>query len=404
MQNLLNTVGSKEDLYLSSFISQMSNEKLTSDSFAYGRTGLCLTYSYLGKYLNNEKYILFANQCLQEVFDNFGESDSFKSMDFYNGVCGLLNVVAHLNKHGFADFPTSSFTSLEKAAHDWAITEANKGNYDYFMGATGMLNYYYMLVSSDNLPEEQRQQELFKFNEIWNALSNNITKDDRWLLIPNQRYNAIENKNETAVQFGLAHGMSAPMILLQKVSNLNIGVNYDSVTDKYLNTILDLREQYHPSYPHIFINEYLYTRKKTVYQDRLAWCNSDLNLIHFMAIKNSKAQNRKLENLLPSFSNAIAQRCMDGLHNNTDPFFCHGLSGTAYYLQYIFQITSHSSFQNASIKLKSEAIKHFNETSNKNKINNSDIHSFFYGHPGLCLSWLGLIDPNCSCWSEIILL
>lgn len=270
---------------LTRLLGLINQESIRCDNLEEGRSSIALLLFYYGYYFEDDKYLNEGTRLIEDVFNGIiSNKSTLYGYNFCYGLTGFLSIIVNLQKHNFLEIDLKNIQLLEKSIAEWAITELSGGNIDFIMGPAGVMSYFIQRIDLNKGSKENelaRHYLLEMLVQIRKILQKNTSS---FYTIPNMYYNEVNKREEGEVNYSLAHGMASLIINLLELQHRNIYVEEcKPVIDNVIQTIVKLKELHSPRYPHFFVN-LLRKSEKVDYYKRLAWCQSDLNLLHIFSL------------------------------------------------------------------------------------------------------------------------
>jgi len=372
---------------------------ITSDGLSYGRSGVALLYAYYSRFTGKAYFQEQANHLISEVFGNFSTPEStITQPDYYNGLIGFLWVVDHLHRWGFIELDGDEFDYLDSLVFDWTHNRLENGDFDFFSGGGGGLNY--LVHKYGRIPKKRLQ-----LKQLFEAFKAGRVNTETATVYINRAYNAGEGFTENTINYGFAHGVGGPAVFLAKAAEND--VIKDETLGEFLSiidTFQSLSSSFEVSENFGYANMYDYVLDKPMVQQRLGWCVGDLNQIHLEVLANHLAPDERFQASINKNFKKIISRDQYDLNNISDPYLCHGFSGVLVYVQYLGRHVpgvESSRFQKYCID---GILSHYQKYADHNNDTSSKVDSFFYGDIGVALSIISTLDPQLSNWAELILI
>jgi hypothetical protein len=376
---------------------------IAGDSLSRGRAALSFLYFYYSCLEGNELYAKKGWMLLEEILQRIDEgTDQLDSFEFYRGSCGLMSVLNNLVENDLLLFDPDDLCPLDQQLFQWTMEEMNKGNFDFFAGATGSLTYFV-----DRYPEKTVIPYIDRIMAgLWSAMN---ARPGHFALI-NRFYNKADSRMSNEVNFGLAHGMSS--VLLTLVTAYEKGYRsfeIDQIILRGTAFILTLTEKHKPLSPYSFIGTFDTDSGRTSIQRRLGWCFSDLNVLHLLYRVLAVFPNENWTLIADAAAAQVESRVSEEGTWLKDPFLCHGYAGVSQYYRVLHQLTGRPGFEKASEYWLGRTLDFFRSTPDDYFCSTefskrNGVHSFFYGLPGVILCLLTAVCPQTRTWSKIILL
>ena len=273
-----------------------------------GYAGMMLFLFHYGRYVEEEKYTHKAVSFLYKSMDliNEGKCD----LSYSIGISGFGWALEHLAEKEFID-KVDVLYQLDDKICEYMLEQTSEGNWDALHGGIGAAFYlFYRQINPSVITALEKVVELLKDQAIEDENGLKWITENR-------------TKQETNINFGLAHGIPSIIVFLKKCIENNI--NKDLATEmlkKAVQFVLSNKyaaEQSANVYPMAIMEE------KILKSNRLAWCYGDpgilLSLIHAnKVLKSLKEEIKELTKLtldrLELKENGLNDACM-----------CHGTAG-----------------------------------------------------------------------------
>lgn len=369
-----------------------------------GKTGLSYMKLYLGKCFDLEQYSADGLLLLEEVINNLNTPQSqINTLNFYDGLSGVLSVMSNLNASGLVDIDFDDFKIFDSLLIDHVEKGIDEDNFDFFYGSMGALSY---LVS--RLPDEELLPAVQK---IILKLCSKISGSSQPFLLVSKHTDRINDVISYHANLSLAHGMSSTILnLITYLSKDEDNLVVRKTISGCINQIITLNQQ--KSSAKVY-EKFIYSIHQDTgepsYYPRIGWCAGDLNMLHVLYSGSIALE----EEAWSAFADDRAERVMNRISINEtlvyDPFLCHGSMGIYHYYKHLYDLTGKPGFKNASeiwldkgIGFLSDIDESFFFSPEYKKTGH--VHSFFYGVPGLVLPLISAYDPTLVHWSKLILL
>lgn len=343
-----------------------------------GLSGTALFYSYLFEVYQDKKYETRLIEVIELINKLVTKGETLPT--FCSGLAGYGWMLLNLNNETI-DISKSYFKTLDGILEEALFEYANKNNYDFLHGATGVAMYFI-----ERLRHNKSKEKVFNIlNKFSKDLLYKINHDFENIVSP------YDNESKTRnIYFGLAHGISGLINFLFYLSQnmqtleqeiklaLTKLIQFLESKKKYSR----VSQQYYPSH----INS-----KGDYGYARLGWCQGDLGiglaLNNAATILKDNALKEEAKALITASENISLK-----VSSVYDFSFCHGSVGLV--IQYYLAQEKHSLNTKESQKRWYQELE--NQTSNftifkayskKNYIKQSNI---IVGASGLGLSLLTL--------------
>lgn len=348
---------------------------------------------------------------IEEEFDEIDKSSMFIGLGYaafsiyaFNKNTGLLKTFSNSLNNILLD---ESYKKLFKITYNTLKNETTYFYYDCIYGMSGVLNY--LLKFKFDKKEEEKLIEILKYLLYFGKDSyidgekiiNFRVKDDKNLFLNGY------------IDFGMAHGMIAPLISVSKFKRINKDI---STCDDYLNKLLNIysifenKDNGYSKWPsRISIEEYINKNYNTDYSQNTSWCYggtyiaNGLKQIYYNIGNEIKGDEysktlRKLLNI-------------EFIEYNLDtPILCHGYASLLSIITTVYKETKDITYLYNLENVLNEIFKVFDKNYrygfkvNENSIyDNVDDDSFLEGTSGIILSLISIFNPK-SIYKELLLL
>ena len=237
-----------------------------------------------------------------------------------------------------------------------------KNNFELLYGLSGSLRY--LLDYNDN-ESNKVTQKIVEFL-IKRA------KDEHLLghIVPGYHY--IPSEEETRIMsetphyglinYGLAHGMAAPLVVLSMAYAKNVQV------DGLIDTINKLLNLYlHSAYyvdgiaywpTKIFIEQFVGIEEIPKISNRQSWCYGSIGILRALFLSSKYTNNKEIEDFSITELKKIAQ-LETVRYGLSSPIICHGFAGTVSILHEMYKDTGDEVFLREATKQAKFCIEHF---------------------------------------------
>ncbi|MHC5268496.1 lanthionine synthetase C family protein [Enterococcus sp. LJL98] len=401
-------------------------EKILPNSprtMSHGIPGLCLLYAELDRQFPDEKWMDYCNiyvQKLVEMIKVYGieEPSLFSGC---SGICLTILECSHNRKY-YGKFKASLDAFLielvqEKFKQIHSHEDTLMFDYDTIQGLTGILNYmlidaisqkYFFKQINDILNYFVQLSNKYEFKGIevpyWRISSENLFLKEERSLFP-----------DGAINLGVSHGISGPLIVMSKALELNIKVQGLEEAIIYISELLtnslDTKNNNWPSM--IDINQL--TNINTVFEEsRDAWCYGRPGVAYALLKASQALEDKTLFNIACTTMNS-------GINSEIgliSPSFCHGYIGVSYIYKKFYEYTKVDTFDYESKRLMIKAISYYDENlpfgfpnweQNINDQNQQEMKSIntigiLDGVTGILLSLLSMLGNKKTNWDAVFLL
>lgn len=305
MDELLN----KKLELINSFLSKSSN----ADFSLLGITGgKILFYSYLHRAKNDNRYLIYAKQLLNDYIKD--AHLKIHSISYADGLVGLASLIRHLQLN---DFINSSYTISDdviKCIYNYIIDTIPNHNDDFFYGVGGAL---YLLLQ-DCLYD--------KNSKAWKLLPNVIST------LKQKGRPLFRNKDAELhnIQAGIPHGYASWIILICKIYSLGIE------KEKCLDILSNLTSYYIPyiydshNGDSFFPQTLKSNNEQTSIHSRLGWCNGDIPCLYALLTYSEVIGNEQIREMVIKLLIDVSKRRELERYSVCDAGLCHGSAGIMY--------------------------------------------------------------------------
>jgi len=306
-----------------------------------GNAGIALFLFYYAKYKNDMKIHQKALEMVNDLFKRIEEATK-PQFSHCSGIAGVGWLVHHLCRQRFmlAD-PDKLLAEIDEYLYVMALSEFERGNYDFMHGAMGMVFYFIKRNDRDYL---QRLIKALTYITVWDG---NCAK-----------WESVIKYEEGIKGFNIAmsHGSSSIALVLCKVLQI---MPEEETAQKLLQGaityILNQEipvEQYGSYFPTFSIES-----QPEVVKTRLAWCYGDLGVA--LAIWKSGVVLQKKEWVEKGMEVLLHAAERRGLYENrvNDAGICHGAAGIAQIYKRLFISTGLKVFNEAADYWHDEILK-----------------------------------------------
>lgn len=240
---------------------QRNYHRITDLSLYSGKMGICLFFFYYEAYIHKKGN---AVKLLHEINESISKiDDGFYYILWFSEFGWLLQ---HLCNNHFINVDNSEILlEADDALQDVMISFLKQDNYELLYGASNIANYFYLRSC------EQRTNFFNKFLDTLYEKSIEIDKNKlTWLSYID--ISSMRKKNDKHVNLGIAHGISALILLFCKLKKQNYYHKYlDELLIKTCNYILSLEQE-----PDIYISHFAsvsqFINEKISDTSRISWC------------------------------------------------------------------------------------------------------------------------------------
>lgn len=372
------------------------NDKITFDfqnitdiGVLNGLAGLALFNFHYSKIFNieNKTGHLILEKCIEKI------NEGYSNPTYCNGIIGLGWTVNYLIKEKLIDKSNNGvLPDIDKYASYCLQASIEENNFDFLHGGIGYVNYLIeRLENSTNSNRELIEQLIFLLLENFKGLFKNIQ------LFSKDPEATVKMSFENKVIFGLAHGISSIICILNKISEIP-KFNKDSlvIASQYTDYLLKYYNTENKGIS-LFPN-YLDTEGIIKYCSALSWCSGDLgigfNLLNTSFKYNYNDNYKKLGIQILKHA-AQRQTLQETLLQSIG--ICHGYFGAYKIFSNAYKITKDEDFDIASKYWLKLGLEHLS-------INSSSDLSILYGLSGIGLTLLEAFKSKQLNWDKSLFL
>jgi len=365
-------------------------------SFMNGISGLALANLVVGRKLNDDKYIQYSKDIMEDVLERINE-ERYKLKDissYCNGFAGVCEILNLFSKEKILDEDLNEdLEEFDEFLYENAIGLFEKNNPDFLHGAMGILYYF-----SNRYSEYSPKIENF-IDRLIEKYEEKAIIDEKGVRIFNS---ILQDQEENEFNFSLSHGLSGQLIIFSEIYKKHKSTRLKELIlgiEKYISSYqkepLSENNAFNTYYPTFIVEKKntLKDEQDSGYSSRLAWCYGELNyaLMYFKLheVFHKEVYYQKaiqvLENTIPRNNPKDAKI--------GSPFFCHGASGLMAINMVFFTKTGNQAYR----EIAHYWLKYINETFEKESLYSiieSESLSLLEGGTGFVLGLVSLIDSG----------
>lgn len=366
-------------------------QKTTEIGALGGLSGLALFNFQYSRVFNKETTIgsTILEKCVLKI------NEGYAKPTYCNGIIGLAWVINFLIKENFIDVSNNEILyDIDNYNHDWIKYSIKEKNFDFFHGAIGYINYSIdRYNNSTNIKAIEKIEESITL--FLNFLSELISKIE--LFPSGSKKTDIKMSFENNVIFGIAHGISSIIFILNKISIIpKFNLKTQLLSDQYVTYLLNYKDDKNSGIS-LFPN-FLSQKGIVKYQSALSWCSGDLgigiNLLNTY-VRYNHNENYKLAGI--EILEHASQRTSFEKSFLKSNCLCHGFLGAYKIFSDAYKITKKEEFLKASNYWLELAIKDIT-------INDDSDLTILNGLSGIGLALLDIFDSKKLNWGECLFL
>ncbi|MGX7038108.1 lanthionine synthetase C family protein [Vagococcus fessus] len=407
------------------FLNYSGNKIFPSDpvTMSHGLPGLCLLYAELDRQYPEEGWMEYCDIYIQKLVEIVKQT-KIEDSSLFSGLCGICLAIGESSNNGkfYRKFKSSVDEFLKKLVQDKLNVINSEKNtiifeYDTMQGLAGILNY--MLL--DNLNKKYFREEIevilkyfirlssksnYKGNDIphWRIDSKDLFLEEEKKLFP-----------EGAINLGVSHGISGPLIVMSKA--LESDINVDGLRGSILSItelLITKMDVTYKNWPSMVDIRDIANNERIYENSRDAWCYGRPG-VAFALLKASQALNDK------EILGIACESMLSGIHTEMgliSPTFCHGYIGVSYIYKKFFELTSIKEFDYEYRRLLEETLFFYDENlpfcypNLENNLNEENYQikkiinsmGILDGVVGILLPLLSMLGDKKTNWDAVFLL
>lgn len=323
-----------------------------------GRAGISLFFFYLGKFVEDEKYIEKGYSLIHTVFDDINKG--YSNHSFSSGLAGIAWAVRLLVNNDFLDKQAlEGFDQLDKFLGKSMMHEISIGNFDYLHGALGIACY---LMTKNNKNHEMIADMIDVLSDL------SISFKDRGAAWPSKTNG---NEPKQGFNLGLAHGQPGIIYFLSKA--FQTGIRKEKVNRMLRENVrFLLSHRMSPDGPGSCFSNWIMPGGKHG-NSRLAWCYGDLGIAAALWNAGNLLNEQSWMDEAEDIFLKTLKRKLLAPNGVADASFCHGTAGIAHIYNRMYQFTGKKHYKHAAGFWLKETLKM--------ATHNNGIAGYRYWHP-----------------------
>lgn len=333
------------------------------------------------------------NLILEECIDRINKG--YTNPTYCNGILGLGWVINYLIKENLID-PSNNevLVDIDQYAHSWLVQSLQQNNFDFLHGAIGYANYLIDRYnnSGNYIDKKLVEESIFILLKYFADLLPNLNSFSK-----GSKEVSVKMSFENKVIFGLAHGISSIIYILNKTSTIS-KFNIESLVlaDKYVAYLIKYRNKENDGIS-LFPN-YLSSNGIVKYHSALSWCTGDLgigyNLLNTSIQYNHNEIHKQIG--IEILKNGTQRKSLEKtlLKENN---ICHGSLGAYKIFSNSYKITKDEDFNKAAAYWLDLGLQNIDIK------NDSDL-TILNGLSGIGLTLLDICDSHKLNWDECLFL
>lgn len=366
-------------------------QKINEIGVLAGLSGLALFNFHYSRVFNKKPTIGSAilEKCILKI------NDGYTNPTYCNGIIGLAWVINHLIEENFIDDSNNEVLyEIDNYNYKWIQLSIKENNFDFFHGTIGYINY--SIDRYNNLSNIKTFEPIEKsITLLLNYLSELLPEIE--LFPSGSKKGKIKMSFENNVIFGLAHGISSIIFILNKISTIpKFNLEAQLLSNKYVAYLLKHKDNKNSGIS-LFPN-FLSQKGVVKYQSALTWCSGDLgigiNLLN-TSVRYNHNKNYKLAGL-EILEHSLNRTSLKKSFLKSD-CLCHGYFGAYKIFSDAYKITKKEDFLKASNYWLDLGIKNI-------KINSNSDLTILNGLSGIGLALLDILDSKKRNWDQCLFL
>lgn len=356
-----------------------------------GLAGLALFNFNYSKIFNVDNKT--GNLILEESIHRINKG--YTNPTYCNGILGLGWVINYLIKENFIDSSNNeTLIDIDRYAHYWLAESLKQNNFDFLHGAIGYANYL-----------------IDRYNNLRNCIDKKLIEESIFILLkyftdllPNiisfsndSKEVSIKMSFENKVIFGLAHGISSIIYILNKTSTISkFTVESLEAAHQYSLYLIKYKNKEYNGIS-LFPN-YLSSDGIVKYYSGLSWCTGDLGIGYNLLNTSIQFNHNEIYELLgiEILKHGIERKSLEKslLKENN---ICHGSLGAYKIFSNSYKITKDEDFNKAAAYWLNLGLQNIDIK------NDSDL-TILNGLSGIGLTLLEVCDSRKLNWDECLFL
>lgn len=361
--------------------------ELEDDGLFEGKLGIVYYLTYINKIYEDEKNISTLYEILNLVLENISSQKKFISVSpcILSGLSGF-GVMAHeLKKHELlGDELDNEISDINDYLLDKALIHVQNNVFDYLGGSMGIL-YYFIQIN------DVKKSDII-INEIYNNINNQKLAF----------YNNTDDLYNKGLNFGLAHGISAILHIIDLYLQINPkNEQARIIRAKCIEILSEHCKEYmiEDSTLYFPYNKFLEDHQMITHKNnRLGWCNSDLSVVNTLYRSAPPTHFEKID--AEKIASETTKRRTFNTTGIQDFHFCHGTSGVAMMYKNIYDHTGNDNFREAYQYWHDQTVDFLR---NDTLVLQENKMSLIFGYPAAILT-INSADKRISDWSKIFLI
>lgn len=311
-----------------------------------GKAGIALFFFYYARLTMEEKYVDFAHQLINEIFDEINKEVSIHTLA--GGLAGVGWIMEHLVQNDFVEADTDEILeSLDPFLHNAMIYDIEKGNYDFLHGAVGCGAYFL-----SRLGKKEAEGYLKELVDHMDKIKQTFAdKNDAiaWRSVLDHE-TGMEGFN-----LSLSHGLASIIVFLAKLREKGIYTEKVSpLLDGAIRYMLAYKldtSKFQSNFPSWIGEDY------SPAHSRLAWCYGDLGIGAALWQAAQSTGNKEWEDV--ALKTLLHSTCRKDVRENVviDAGLCHGSAGIAHIYNRMYQHTGVAAFKESALYWLEQTLK-----------------------------------------------
>jgi lantibiotic modifying enzyme len=311
-----------------------------------GKAGIVLFLFYYARMTREEKYVDFAHQLINEMFDEINNEASIHTLA--GGLAGVGWMMEHLVQNDFVEADTDEILeSLDPFLHKAMIYDIEQGNYDFLHGALGCGAYFY-----SRLAKKESEGYLHELVDHLDKLKQTFADKNGAIAWRSQ---LDPEKGTEGFNLSLSHGLASIIAFLAKLLDKQIYTEkvsplLEGAVRYMLSYQLDITK-FQSNFPSWITDDY------TPAHSRLAWCYGDLGIGSTLWQAAKSAGNKEWEDA--AVKTLLHSTGRKDLKENIviDAGLCHGSAGIGHINNRMFQQTGIVPFKETAVYWLEQTLK-----------------------------------------------
>lgn len=250
---------------------------------------------------------------------------------------GLAGVVYTLNYLGLGELTGEEiFEHIRESAEECA----QKDNFDFLYGCTGMINALSMSGYNNT----------GFYNKWMELLESKLVMHENGLRLAIHYKGQGYSQNDYQYNYSLSHGMASVLITITGLlENKHIDLKYETLAEKLIDSILAMRNE-HVTDKLAFYPSIIKMDNDRHYLKRISWCYGDFGIAIMLNRYRKYSGKAVYQNYITEILDHYLQYKNLAEIGVKDADFCHGAAGTALMYLFFYQEFANENYKEAAVR------------------------------------------------------